>query len=106
MYIGTGVWGVLFPGCPETYQSSSQSRGDESQKFSDQHQKIREVRVGDVVALPTGVANWVYNDGDTPLIGVTVYDSSNDENQLDPNIRVRLFSIIYIILLQRERIKL
>lgn len=62
--------------------------------------------MGDVVALPTGVANWVYNDGDTPLVGVTVYDSSNDENQLDPHIRVRtqLFSILYVIhFMEREK---
>ncbi|KAF2285470.1 hypothetical protein GH714_004739 [Hevea brasiliensis] len=90
---GRGVQGVVFPGCPETFQSSeSQSHsqygqsGRQSQR--DQHQKVRQIREGDVLALPTGVAQWVYNDGRNPLVLVQVIDTNNPANQLDQNHRV------------------
>ncbi|XP_057992968.1 legumin B-like [Hevea brasiliensis] len=90
---GIGVQGVVFPGCPETFQSSqsqSQSQYSHSQRQSqrDQHQKVRQIREGDVIALPTGVAQWVYNNGRTPLVLVQVIDTNNPTNQLDQNHRV------------------
>ncbi|KAL3749631.1 hypothetical protein ACJRO7_010717 [Eucalyptus globulus] len=92
---GNGILGTVIPGCPETFQSSQQSqfgpqfgqggqmRGGEGQRFQDQHQKISRFRQGDVIALPTGVAQWVYNDGNRPIIAVTLLDVTNNENQLD-----------------------
>ncbi|KAK3043117.1 hypothetical protein RJ639_000006, partial [Escallonia herrerae] len=81
----------MFPGCPETYQSSQQSEsegGGQGQRWSrDQHQKIREVRQGDIIAVPAGVAHWTYNDGNSQLVTVVVHDTSNNENQLDQNLR-------------------
>ncbi|KAF8038248.1 hypothetical protein BT93_B0946 [Corymbia citriodora subsp. variegata] len=91
---GNGIQGTVIPGCPETFQSSQQSqfgpqfgqggqmRGGEGRRFQDQHQKIRRIRQGDVIALPTGVAQWAYNDGNRPILDVT-----NNENQLDLNPR-------------------
>ncbi|KAM7278877.1 hypothetical protein ACFE04_006011 [Oxalis oulophora] len=76
---GSGITGVLMPGCAETYQESQQQGG----RFQDQHQKIRRYREGDVIALPAGTAHWCYNDGDTPLIVVNFLDISNIANQLD-----------------------
>ncbi|KAF9612143.1 hypothetical protein IFM89_038326 [Coptis chinensis] len=87
--------GAVIPGCPETYQSTQQSeqqqhfqreheQGQQSRyRQGDQHQKVRRVRQGDIVATPAGVAKWVYNDGDTPLVMVSLLDTSNNENQLD-----------------------
>jgi len=66
-------------------------RGGEGQRFQDQHQKISRFRQGDVIALPTGVAQWVYNDGNRPIIAVTLLDVTNNENQLDINPRVSQF---------------
>ncbi|GFZ13512.1 hypothetical protein Acr_23g0018970 [Actinidia rufa] len=86
---GRGITGVMIPGCPETYQSSQQSReGDTSHRqFRDQHQKIRRFQQGDVIALPAGVAHWCYNDGDSDLVTVAVEDTGNRQNQLDNNPR-------------------
>ncbi|KAL5724937.1 hypothetical protein ACHQM5_008138 [Ranunculus cassubicifolius] len=92
---GKGLHGVAIPGCPETYQSSQQQfeseREDESEREQgedrDQHQKVRQIRQGQMVAVPVGVPNWFYNDGETPLVMVTLLDTSNNENQLDNNRR-------------------
>ncbi|KAJ4967807.1 hypothetical protein NE237_014508 [Protea cynaroides] len=84
--------GLLFPGCPETYHSFQQSRrfrgGESRRSRSDQHQKIQHYREGDIIAIPAGVAHWCYNNGDIPLVTVSVYDTGNtNANQLDQNLR-------------------
>ncbi|KAL5725480.1 hypothetical protein ACHQM5_008620 [Ranunculus cassubicifolius] len=108
---GRAVHGVAIPGCPETYQQQSSEQQSQSEREQgqsqqhqsrereweserqsqrqgrDQHQKVRQVRQGDIVAVPVGVPNWFYNDGETPLIMVTLLDTSNNENQLDRNQR-------------------
>ncbi|XP_058101621.1 cocosin 1-like [Magnolia sinica] len=87
---GLGITGAIFPGCPESFQSVQQSQQSEesrSQRFRDQHQKIRHFREGDIVALPAGVAHWCYNDGETPVVAVSVLDTSSFANQLDQNLR-------------------
>ncbi|CAI0558968.1 unnamed protein product, partial [Linum tenue] len=68
-------------------QEESQQQQDPRQGFRDQHQKIRKVREGDVIALPAGVADWFYNDAQTPLVLVQIMDTSNPANQLDNNFR-------------------
>ncbi|KAF5178976.1 12S seed storage globulin, partial [Thalictrum thalictroides] len=95
-----GIHGAVIPGCPETYQSSRQSEQQQSQqeqgqsqqeqaqsqqsyRHGDRHQKVRPLKQGDLVAIPVGVANWFYNDGDTQLVLVSLLDTSNNENQLD-----------------------
>nr|ABK80755.1 11S globulin precursor isoform 3B [Ficus pumila var. awkeotsang] len=77
---GRGVVGTLFPGCPETFEESQRGTSQSSQ---DRHQKVHRIREGDVLALPAGVAYWSYNDGDQPLVVVSLFDVSNHENQLD-----------------------
>ncbi|BAF08348.1 glutelin type-B 2-like [Oryza sativa Japonica Group] len=88
---GRGSMGLTFPGCPATYQQQSQQflfQGEsQSQKFIDEHQKIHQFRQGDIVVLPTGVAHWFYNDGDTPVVALYVYDINNSANQLEPRHR-------------------
>ncbi|MCL7032352.1 hypothetical protein MKW94_030091 [Papaver nudicaule] len=88
---GRGLTGALIPGCPETFQSirqSQQFRGESQQQSSrDQHQKIRSIRQGDVLALPAGVSHWCYNEGETPLVAIVVHDTSSSANQLDRNLR-------------------
>ncbi|KAJ6412185.1 hypothetical protein OIU84_005275 [Salix udensis] len=49
----------------------------------DQHQKVHRFREGDVIALPAGVAQWCYNDGNERVITVAVLDVANNANQLD-----------------------
>ncbi|KAL5725511.1 hypothetical protein ACHQM5_008648 [Ranunculus cassubicifolius] len=68
-------------------ERESEQQGEREQQGRDQHQKVRQVRQGDIVAVPVGVPNWFYNDGETPLIMVTLLDTSNNENQLDQNQR-------------------
>ncbi|KAJ4793594.1 Glutelin [Rhynchospora pubera] len=96
VYIKQGrcLMGILYPGCPESYQSFQQqfeqSRQEglaQGQRPRDEHQKVRRVREGDVVALPAGVTHWFYNDGDVPAVAVTVSDVSNSANQLEPRRR-------------------
>ncbi|CAN0904688.1 Legumin B [Linum grandiflorum] len=86
-----GYHGAAIPGCAETYESgeaeSGSSRQDPRQGFRDLHQKVRQIREGDVIALPAGVADWFYNDAQTPLVLVQLLDTSNPANQLDQNFR-------------------
>ncbi|CAN1131617.1 11S globulin [Linum perenne] len=58
---GRGVAGIMFPGCPETFEESQQTgqqgyRGSGSSQ--DQHQKIRRFRQGDVIAVPAVGQNF------------------------------------------------
>ncbi|KAA8539017.1 hypothetical protein F0562_025709 [Nyssa sinensis] len=78
----------MLPGCPETYQSFQQSQeGRQAQRSRDQHQKVRQFRQGDIIALPAGIAHWSYNNGNDQLVLMVVHDTSNDDNQLDQNLR-------------------
>ncbi|XP_006647142.1 glutelin type-B 4-like [Oryza brachyantha] len=85
---GRGSMGLTFPGCPATYQQQFQQflpeGQSQSQKFRDEHQKIHQFRQGDIVALPAGVAHWFYNEGDTPVVALYVFDINNSANQLEP----------------------
>ncbi|XP_072956558.1 cocosin 1-like [Typha angustifolia] len=87
---GNGITSAVISGCPETYQSYQESEqgrryGERQgqQMFQDEHQKIYRFRQGDILALPAGVAHWFYNDGETPVVTFTVFDTSNSANQLD-----------------------
>ncbi|XP_024013253.1 cruciferin BnC1 isoform X2 [Eutrema salsugineum] len=114
---GRGLMGRVIPGCAETFQDSSvfqpgqqgqgqqgrgqQGRGqqgqgqeqeqeqgpEQRQSFSDMHQKVEHIRSGDTIATPSGVAQWFYNDGNQPLVIVSVLDLANHQNQLDRNPR-------------------
>ncbi|XWS13858.1 hypothetical protein CRYUN_Cryun36dG0075100 [Craigia yunnanensis] len=87
---GHGIQGAIFPGCPETYQSQSQQSQngqDKQQSSTDQHQKIRQFKEGDVIAMPAGVAHWIYNNGQSQLVLVSLVDVGNSANQLDQNFR-------------------
>ncbi|KAK4795342.1 hypothetical protein SAY86_013336 [Trapa natans] len=108
---GKGIQGLVLPGCPETFQSSQQqsqyggsrergSAGKREEEFGergtagqrggqlqDQHQKIRHFRQGDILAIPMGAAQWVYNDGDRPIVAIVLLDTTNNHNQLDVNPR-------------------
>ena len=92
---GNGIYGSVFPGCPETFQQSYEHRSEsrreerrEEQQSREEHQKVHRFREGDVIALPAGVASWFYNDGEKPVVVVTVADISNSANQLDQTLRV------------------
>ncbi|CAN1279356.1 Cocosin 1, partial [Linum perenne] len=87
--VGRGYHGAAIPGCPETYQSEEESgsQQDPRQGSRDQHQKVRKIRKGDVIAIPAGVADWFYNDAQSPLVLVQILDTSNVANQLDQNYR-------------------
>uniref|UniRef100_A0A0D9VFN1 Cupin type-1 domain-containing protein n=1 Tax=Leersia perrieri TaxID=77586 RepID=A0A0D9VFN1_9ORYZ len=94
---GQGVFGIALPGCPETFQSvrspfeqqmaSTSEAQSISQKLVDEHQKIHRFHQGDVIAVPAGVAHWLYNNGDSLVVAFTVTDTSNNANQLDPKRR-------------------
>ncbi|XVE65830.1 hypothetical protein DITRI_Ditri08aG0030700 [Diplodiscus trichospermus] len=86
---GQGIQGVVFPGCPETYQYPSQQsqRQEKQQSSRDQHQKIRQFKEGDILALPAGVPHWIYNNGQSQLVLVSLVDVGNNDNQLDQNFR-------------------
>lgn len=96
MNAGRGIHGAALPGCPETFQSpqtsqsrqQSQSRG--SQQRPDEHQKVRQIREGDILALPAGVPSWIYNNGESQLVLVSFIDIGNEHNQLDQNARVSI----------------
>ncbi|KAL6629603.1 hypothetical protein ACP70R_029368 [Stipagrostis hirtigluma subsp. patula] len=85
---GSGLLGLTLPGCPATYQHLLRPYGSESQTESqtlrDEHQKIQLFRQGDVVVLPAGVVHWFFNNGDSPVVAVYVFDVNNNANQLAP----------------------
>ncbi|XP_044498779.1 legumin B-like [Mangifera indica] len=92
---GRGIHGAVYPGCPETFQEESQSqsrsrrfsRSERSEQSGERHQKVRHIREGDVIALPAGVAHWIYNNGQSKLVLVALVDVGNSENQLDQYLR-------------------
>lgn len=92
---GNGVLGMAIPGCAETYEEPQWERKGGPQQLQDRHQKIRYVKQGDLVAIPPGVPYWSYNYGDTPLVIISLLDTSNTENQLDRIPRVSTFYMIY-----------
>ena len=107
---GRGLLGVIFPGCPETFEESQQQsqrqwqgqQGQQDQQgrqFSsqqeDRHQKVRRIREGDIIAIPAGVAYWSYNEGDEQLVSVHFLHTDNEDNQLDQNPRVRKHACQY-----------
>ena len=87
------------PGCPETYESSSEQQfSDPSQRrgarIQDRHQKVQNLNQGDVAAIPARAAHWIYNDGNDELVVVVFFDTQNNANQLDQNHRVQLHAYI------------
>ncbi|XP_050374306.1 prunin 1 Pru du 6.0101-like [Argentina anserina] len=111
---GRGHLGMVFPGCPETFEESEQSyeeqqqqrfQGQQGRRYQgrrqgqfgeqgqqpfeqlDRHQRVRRIKEGDVIAIPAGVTTWSHNDGDQSLVFVTLLDISNNHNQLDQNPR-------------------
>ncbi|KAK4595356.1 hypothetical protein RGQ29_013704 [Quercus rubra] len=91
MYIqrGYGIFGAVFPGCPNTYQESQEQQQGQDRRSQDrdQHQKIRSFRQGDIIALPAGVTHWLYNDGESKVVALSLLDINNQANQLDQNPR-------------------
>ncbi|KAL2321050.1 hypothetical protein Fmac_030019 [Flemingia macrophylla] len=77
---GSGIFGMIFSGCPETFEEPQQSQ---SHKAQDRHQKVYRFREGDLIAVPTGVAFWMYNDEDTPVVAVSLIHTDSFQNQLD-----------------------
>ncbi|WP_272570411.1 cupin domain-containing protein, partial [Providencia sp. PROV255] len=42
---------------------------------------------GDIIVSPAGTSKWLYNDGEETLTYVSLFDTSNYQNQLDDNLR-------------------
>ncbi|WJX84366.1 Legumin A2, variant 2 [Trifolium repens] len=80
---GNGYFGMVFPGCPETFEEPQESEQREGQRFGDRHQKVNRFREGDIIAVPTGVVFWMYNDQETPVIAISLTDIASSQNQLD-----------------------
>ncbi|KAK9724314.1 hypothetical protein RND81_05G063400 [Saponaria officinalis] len=72
----------------ERREREDERRERGSQRSTDQHQKVRCFRQGDIIALPAGVSKWVYNDGQERLTLVSLYDTNNFQNKLDENLRL------------------
>ncbi|OMO54847.1 11-S seed storage protein, plant [Corchorus capsularis] len=84
---GQGIHGAIMAGCPDTYQTQVQRspRGQQEQQQSprDQHQKLSQFKQGDIIALPAGVPHWIFNNGPSQLVLVSLIDLGNKANQLD-----------------------
>ncbi|KAG4396334.1 hypothetical protein AAZX31_19G150900 [Glycine max] len=78
---GSGIFGMIFPGCPSTFEEPQQK--GQSSRPQDRHQKIYHFREGDLIAVPTGFAYWMYNNEDTPVVAVSLIDTNSFQNQLD-----------------------
>lgn len=80
---GRGIFGMVFPGCRETYEEPQESEQGQGSRPQDRHQKVQHFKEGDMIAVPTGVVFWMYNEEETPVVAVTLIDTSNLDNQLD-----------------------
>nr|CAA38758.1 legumin A2 primary translation product [Vicia faba var. minor] len=80
---GNGYFGMVFPSCPETFEEPQQSEQGEGGRYRDSHQKVNRFREGDIIAVPTGIVFWMYNDQDTPVIAISLTDIGSSNNQLD-----------------------
>lgn len=81
---GRGVFGIVFPGCAETFEySGTQEQSGQERRFRDRHQKVQRFKRGDVLALPAGLTLWFYNNGEEPVVTVALLDTGNGANQLD-----------------------
>nr|GLL30738.1 legumin A-like [Ipomoea trifida] len=85
---GQGEFGIVVPGCAETYQSFQQSEQGGS-SFLDRHQKIGSYKQGDIIVFPESAVHWLFNSGNEQTVLVVLQDTSNDANQLDANPLVR-----------------
>ncbi|KAK4405887.1 11S globulin seed storage protein 1 [Sesamum angolense] len=81
------LYGTVIPGCAETFERDTQPRQDRRRRFMDRHQKVRQFRQGDILALPAGLTLWFYNNGGEPLVTVALLDTGNSANQLDQTFR-------------------
>lgn len=89
---GKGLLGAVIPGCAETFETEM-PQGEHyqsSRSFVDRHQKVRQFRQGDVLALPAGITLWFYNNGEERLETVALLDTGSEINQLDHTFRVCL----------------
>ncbi|KAF7818424.1 glycinin G3 [Senna tora] len=75
---GSGVFGLIFPGCANTFEEPMQ----QSSK-PDRHQKLHYFKEGDVIAVPTGVAFWIFNFQETPVETISILYTDSKHNQLD-----------------------
>uniref|UniRef100_A0A0E0JZD9 Cupin type-1 domain-containing protein n=1 Tax=Oryza punctata TaxID=4537 RepID=A0A0E0JZD9_ORYPU len=91
-----GVYGMALPDCPETFQSVRSplkqrvtvvGEGQSTRKMWDEHQQLHQFHQGDVIAVPAGVAHWLYNNGDSAMVAFIVIDTNNTANQLNPRRR-------------------
>ena len=100
MHAGRGIHGAVIPGCPETFESAGLGQSQGQGQGQEKHQKVREIRQGDIVAVPAGVAQWLYNNGDSPLVVVSFVDVGNKANQLDLSARVQHITSSLILLIK------
>ncbi|KAL1313440.1 hypothetical protein HN51_040005 [Arachis hypogaea] len=73
---GSGYFGLIFPGCPATFE-------EPNHRGSQRHQKVQRFKEGDLIAVPHGVAFWMYNDQDTDLVTLCFMHTDSFHNQLD-----------------------
>ncbi|MED6190087.1 hypothetical protein PIB30_102314, partial [Stylosanthes scabra] len=81
---GSGYFGLIFPGCPGTIEEPIQaSQSQKSQMEKESHQKVHRFKEGDLIAVPHGVAFWMYNDQDTDVVTLCFMQTESPHNQLD-----------------------
>ncbi|MED6110767.1 hypothetical protein PIB30_045869 [Stylosanthes scabra] len=81
---GSGNFGLIFPGCPGTFEEPIDEGSQQfQQRPQDTHQKVHTFREGDIIAVPHGVAFWIYNDQDTDVVAVSLLHTTSLHNQLD-----------------------
>ncbi|CAL0326859.1 unnamed protein product [Lupinus luteus] len=80
---GRGIFGIIFPGCRETYEEPQESEQGQGPRPQDSHHKVEHFREGDIIAVPTGFPFWMYNNEETPVVAITLIDTTNLDNQLD-----------------------
>ncbi|CAN8267622.1 unnamed protein product [Cochlearia groenlandica] len=84
---GQGQQGHQGQGQQGQGQQGQGQQGQQGQGFRDMHQKVEHIRTGHTIATPPGVTQWFYNDGNQPLVIVSVLDIASHQNQLDRNPR-------------------
>ncbi|XP_028791711.1 glycinin G3-like [Neltuma alba] len=80
---GRGMFGIVIPGCANTYEEAQLSLSGRTWRSRDRHQKIRLFEQGDLIAVPAGLTIWMYNNHNEPVEAISLLDTSNYMNQLD-----------------------
>lgn len=77
------MFGIVIPGCENTYEEAYMSKSGRRWMTQDLHHKIRLFKPGHLIVVLVGLTIWMYNKEHEPVEVISLLDTSNYINQLD-----------------------